>query len=344
MAKEVPGEKPQKDTTRHAQVSVSRTFGKGDRTLLANEGIFLSKSAMHDVERGCKDAVERVTGKRPTFDDEGYYRGFISEGQIEQWYHNIQADRQMRKAAKEPLAAEEYAEVCHPGTDTEDPEKSPRSYRRRSDDFNIDRSRSTAQLGMPQSTGSWLNGSGVKHRSFISMQFHSPDGRDLLTVYMTPEQFASFLCSNTTVPCTMDTYWSVTDECVRLREVVKKPDTIHDRMEKRLDGRLDEMKERLEATMAKLNEKIQSGKAMSKTQLAEIVHELEVYQSHFDSNRDFTVLQAREEVSSIVEAAAASIAFEHRIPRDELLANSHVQALVRSLGQHQKQLPEKAGG
>jgi hypothetical protein len=342
MAEEVPGEKPIKDTTRHADVTVSRTFGKGDRTLIADEGIFLSKSAMHDLSRNCATATERVTDKRPGW-DEGYYKGFISEAEIEGWYHQIQTSRRMRQAAKEPSAAEKYADLCHPGTDAEDPEKSGRSRRR--DDFDLDRSRSTANLGMPQSNGTWLNGSGVQHRSFVSMEFTSPDGRDLLSVSMTPEQFASFLCSNSHVPCTIERYWSVTEECVRLREVVKKPDTIHQRMEKRLTGRLDDMKARLEAAMAKIQEKIDSGKAMSKTQLSELLFDLDVYRSHFDSNRDFTVTQAHEEVTAIVESAAAAIAFEHRIPRNELLNNANVSALLDSLAQHdQKLLPEKADG
>jgi hypothetical protein len=145
-------------------------------------------------------------------------------------------------------------------------------------------------------------------------------------------------------PCTVDSYWSMTPEMVRLQEVVKQPESVHTRLEQRLGDRLDEMRQRLTGVIQDLDNQIATGKAMSKTALQRLRAEINVYLSHFDSNRNFTVEQAKEEVSSIVEQAAATIAWEHKLDPGELIANPHIQALLGTWLEHRKALAEEKRG
>lgn len=326
-----------RDTAAHTRTVHQGEYGdKGARVYVPGEGFYLSKHAMHDIEADCRK-MSKAHGERE-YDDKRYARGFISESEIESWCNEIRTVRAIVDAAdKRASKREDYESLCYDGTDTQDPHKGG-TFRDKRNEFDLDRSRSTIHLSMVSSTGRYLNGSAVKHQHYVHLRVESPDGRQLVDVAMTFDQFAAFLVSNMATPCTLDGYWSVTDECVRLQEVVKEPETIHARMEQRMGARLDEMYARLESITDELDSQIESGKAMSKTKLAELRKDLDVYKSHFGSNRDFTVQQAKEEVSSIVEQAAASIAWQHKLSPEELLASPHVVALMDTLVKH-KALP-----
>lgn len=340
--KDSAGESVVEDTLAHAKPWMVGEYGdKRDRLYVPGDGLYLSPHAIGDMERACRKSGV-AHGEREYADR--YHKAFISEGEIEAWYHLIQANKRLDEAKdRQEQERAKYEATCYEGTDTEDPTKNGCSYNDSRNCFRLDRSQSTVQLSIT-SGQRYLNGSSVQHHNWVHFEVRSPDGRKIVDVCMTFDQFAAFLVSNMATPCTVDTYWSITDECVRLQEVVKEPDTIHARMEQRLGDRLDDMHERLNAITDELDEQIAAGKAMSKTKLAEIRKALDVYKSHFGSNRDFTVLQAKEEVSSIVEQAAATIAWQHKLSPEELLANPHVQALMETLVKHKAlPAPEKTG-
>jgi hypothetical protein len=340
MAKEkgqVTPETP-RDTLLHASPWHTGKHGdKADRLHVPGEGFYLSKHAKYDLERDAATMAKAHGDNRSTFDL--YHQLFISEDQIEAWWRQIEVQRKLQQHADERVAAQKaYEATCYPGTDTEDPTKCTNKIHDKRNEFDLDRSRSAASLTIC-SGHRYLNGSAVPHQHYVRMSFDSPDGRDLLTVCMTFDQFASFLVSHSSTPCTYDDYWSLNDNCVRLTEVVKEPESINSRMSQRLNDRLDEMRKQVTDLQRQLDEQIASGKAMSKTRLAEIRKALDVFTSHFDSNRDFTIRQAQEEVSSIVEQAAATIAWQHRLSPEELIGNSHVRALVGSWLEARKMLP-----
>lgn len=327
------------DSSSHAKTVHQGKYGdRGDRVYVPGEGFYLSKHAVYDMERDCRKKAEEH-GERP-FDDKRNHTEFISESEIESWYREIQAVKAMNAAkSKRDEQRAEYEATCYEGTDTQDPTKTGSKIFDKRNNFDLDRSGSTASLTMTScQPAKYLNGSSVRHGSFVRLAFTSPDGRRLIEVSMTFDQLASLLVSSSHTPCTIEEYWSVTDECVRLQEVVKEPETIHARMAQRLNDRLDDMQTRLDAMTKELDEQIASGKAMSKTKLAELRRDLDVYKVHFGSNRDFTVEQAKEEVSSIVEQAAASIAWQHKLSPEELLGSPHVVALMETLAKH-KALP-----
>ncbi len=318
------GEHPE-DTNAHASTIHVGQFGhKSDQLMVIGEGVYLSRHAVHEMERSFAKQNEAHGGER--YEDK-YHKMLIPERQIESWHREIQKNKEM--TAARDRHREEYQKGCYPGTDAEDPTKKTGPLKDGANSFSLDRSQSTISLSMA-SGNRYLNGSSVMHQNYVNLSVHSPDGRELVEVAMTFDQFASFLCSNMATSCTVDTYWSVTDDCLRLQEVVKEPDSIHERMAQRLNNRLDGMRERIATLQRELDEQAASGKAMSKTKVQEVSRQLEIFSSHFDSNRDFTVLQAKEEVSSIVEQAAATIAWNHKLSNEELLANPHVRSMLTS--------------
>lgn len=272
-------------------------FEKGhDSLYVSGEGFYLSNHKLRDFERK-KEKIQ------PNDKD---YKILIDENTILEYAKSI------KKTAEMKSHREKYAERCHPGTDTENPETSEFHWQNKSNEFRLDHSQSTILLTTP-SGKRFLNGSSVEHSSYVNIKIISPDGRMVCEVAMTFDQFASFLVTNSSTPCTLDAYWDIDKNSIMLQEVVKEPNTISNRMEQHLDNRLSEMEERLNKIQTTLDEQIATGKAMSKTKLQEIQNELTVYKSHFKSNRDFTIQQAKEELASITEQAAIAIAWNHKL-------------------------------
>jgi len=327
MAIESPAGDYEPDTTNHARISIVGSYGDSrDELYVPGDGIYFSKNAVHDMERQMHDRAKEHK------EIHHCYRQFLSEEAIEEYYHIIQAQKAMTKAAEDSREKQrkEYEASCYDGTDTINPLAQKKAIpNRKQNEFSIDRSKSTISLSIVAGS-SWLNGSAVKHNHTVHISITSPDGREICDVMMTFDQFASFLVSNTTTPCTLWRYWSVNDKCVWLSEIVKPPENINDRMEQRLRDRLEEMKTQMETIQSDLNKHILEGKAMNKTKLSELQKQLRWFMEAFDSNRNFTIQQAQEEVSSIVEQAACEIAWQHRLNQNEILANPQVNALAQA--------------
>lgn len=316
------------DTTLHAEAyNVGDINDRTDRLIIPGLGICLSKSAVHDLQR---NAAKKLAPKEYRHE---YYDGFISEEQLRAWVRALDKHRSMEEAkdAKDPNHAHE--EFCYPGTDTVDPTKSPHSISKHKNNFDIDRSESSISIHVT-SGSRYLNGSSVKHHHYVSIHLSTPDGRRYGEVALTFDQFAAALVSNMGTPCTWDQYWGADKNSVMLKEVVKQPDSIADRMEGRLKDRLDDIEKGFAAIDQKLSEKINAGKHMSKTHVAELQRDLNILRGHLIANRDFTVEQSREEVAGIVEQAAISVAFDHKLTPEQVIANAHMGTLLETLVKH----------
>jgi hypothetical protein len=330
MAKEKPADDYPKDTTLHARTMETGKYGdQKDILYVPGEGFYLSKHATHDLERDMDAQAKKHDDPTSRFDSERCHRLFISESVVSYYNSVINTTKEMEDARER--ARKEYERTCYEGTDTQDPLKRKDSIHTKQNEFELDRSQSTILLSTTTATGGqWLNGSAVQHRHAVHISITSPDGRDLCDVSMTFDQFASFLVSNMATPCTVGHYWSINDQCLRLSEVVKPPEDISSRMEQRLRDRLVEMEGRMTAIQTELETQIASGKAMSKTKVAELLKQLRWFMGMLQSNRDFTVEQAREEVASIVEQAACEVAWQHKLDPHEVVSNPQVQALAKA--------------
>jgi len=299
------------DTHDHADHGqYTRMPGCGETVYLPGDGFLVSHGGFSKemktitYEKKVKEIRAAAGDKRTKFKlpQGGTY---LSEEEILNYAAAIHAHRKMtgNKGRKEKQFDEARARQ-HEGTDAFDDAKD--GFHKQSDNFSVDRSRSTLRIGLTQigPPGMALNGSMVHHRSAVSVELTTPDGRQLCTAMCSPEQFAAALFGNSHTPCTMQRYWSLSDEDVMLSERVREPQSIRKRMEKRLKHRLKEQEDALHKIVADLVDQAESGKPARKTQLQDLAKRINTAVEHSASNAAFTVDQAREEITGIVESAA----------------------------------------
>lgn len=290
-------------------VLTTRGPGHGETHYIPGDGFLVSHGGFstENKSRVYKRKKEEILSQRPKsqlprMHDDGT---FLSEEEILEYAAAIRTHRQMTgaKGAKE-RAFEKARARTHAGTDAVDSAKD--GLHKQSDDFDIDKSRSTIfiSLGQVGPTGMALNGSKIYHRSVVHITITSPDGRRVCEVAMSPEQFAAALVGNSYTPCTLSHYWSINDENVMLTERARPPVSIRKRMEKRLRHRLKEQGEALQKVADELVAQAESGKPARKTQLRDLAERLGRAMEHTAANSAFTVDQAREEITGIMESAA----------------------------------------
>jgi hypothetical protein len=304
-------------TTRGPGCGVSH-YVPGDGFLISHGGF--SAKCKTSVYREKVKAIRKArkdTGKR-SLPQGGTY---LSEEEILNYAAVIQAHRRMTGAKGRKEEQFERARARrHPGTDAEDSAKG--GLHSQSDEFDIDRSRSTIRIGLTSigPPGMPLNGSKVFHRYAVSVSFTNPDGRQLCEAMMSPEQFAAALFGNSHTPCTMSRYWSTAEDQVQLTERVRNPESIRARMEKRLKHRLAEQEKRLRKIAEEMIEQAESGKPARKTQLRDLARAINLSLEHSASNAAFTVDQAREEITSVMESAAIQFLGQRNIDAETLWA------------------------
>ena len=299
------------DTHDHAKdANHSRMPGCGETVYLPGDGFLVSHGGFSHRSKVAvyADKVREIRAaagdKRTKFKlpQDGTY---LTEEEILGYAAAIHAHRKMTgaKSRKEKLFDEARARQ-HPGTDAFDDAKD--GLHRHSDEFDIDKSRSTIKIGLTQigPPGMALNGSMIHHRNAVAIDLTTPDGRHLATAMCSPEQFAAALFSNSHTPCTLTRYWSVSDEDIMLTERVRPPQSIRKRMEARLKSRLQEQTDALREVAAEMKAQAETGKPARKTLLNDLADRIDRAISHSAANAAFTVDQAREEVTGIVESAA----------------------------------------
>jgi len=160
------------------------------------------------------------------------------------------------------------------------------------------------QLSITSSNGTYLNGSNIPQRRFAHISINSPKREKIVDVYLTLDQLASFLVSNSTVTSTLRLYRGPDGEMHE--EKVKRPESVGDRMTKRMGKSHESITKRISDARQDLYEMVNGGKKGVK-QLKELLSDLETIESHFTSNQKFVVKQAQEEVEDMQENMRAQI-------------------------------------
>lgn len=346
----ITGQDAPKDTTDHAvPYQVGKYGDKADRLLIPGIGLILSKHAYRD----CASNVEKLKKEMGSGTCNSNYELLIPEEMLldlvkslKKYYEmhrkdaNNTQDTQDTQDHKDTgnYGIHDHEKYCYPGTDTRDPDLDPlkntsSAYHNRNE-FEIDKSDSTIRISVP-SGYRYLNGSIVEHNKYISINITTPDSRHYCELSLTFDQFATALVSSSEVPCTIDRYWGVNKDSVMLREVVKPPLSIKERMEQRLDDRLKEFESKLADLQTKLENKINDNKPLTKTQIKDLNQELCFLKGCITSNRNFTIEQSLREVASITEQIAISLSKIHDIPTEEILSHIDTNPTVKAIDYHQ---------
>ena len=159
---------------------------------------------------------------------------------------------------------------------------------------------SKISLSINQSTGTWLNEALLPQHRYPSIDILDPNGEILAKIDMTFEQFAQFLVSNSHVTCTLSRYRTRDDKLAA--EEVEQPETVGDRMTKRLGEYRENVKDRMKELQTDIYEMINGSQKINKKTLEKLYSDIGTIRSHFVSNENFAVQQAQEETSEIQES------------------------------------------
>jgi DNA-binding Lrp family transcriptional regulator len=105
------------------------------------------------------------------------------------------------------------------------------------------------------------------------------------------------LLSNGEVDCTLTKYRNESGEIVK--EVVIPPETVKDRMHKRLNRVEDSLNKRLDDVQKELSDMINMDKKPVKNNLKKLLHEIVVIRSNLSSNREFVVQETERELGEM---------------------------------------------
>jgi len=167
-----------------------------------------------------------------------------------------------------------------------------------------EKSKSSVLMSLTSSSGSWLNGCLQPQHYFVSLEINDPNDKIVARVALSFEQAARMLLYNGTVECTLERYRDSNGNLVT--EDVERPETVHERMKNRLNETHNSLAKRLEDVRRDVYEMLNSGK-VGKSNLSELLNEIETIQSHYASNENFVVQQAEEELGSIQNNAAGQL-------------------------------------
>lgn len=313
-------DEPRRDTDRHAKTWADWATEGRDHDMVVRHGfgVTYSEHRHYDWERTAKELGV----------PEKYRSRFIPADDILTMANEINAHRSMVSAGATSLLRElKDREKLHPGYDTEDNAAKGPAFGGISDDHRIDTSESTIHLSV-RSGDSWLNGSKVKHQHCVSITVKGPDGRELCNALMTFDQFAAFLTSRAETPCTMATYWSLNDQNVRLRERVRPADSVNQRLERRIRGRMDEKLQWIVDIATELEEAAKAGKPIGKTAAAKMAGTMLNGLGQIKDTADFAVTQAQEEITGVVEQAATHIALSFGLPLADVINHPMVTSMA----------------
>lgn len=260
------------------------------------------------------------------------HRRFIPEGEIVGMAREAAAHRELEAARDRWLEDVDNRAARHSGFDTRDAGKD--SMYNVSDDHHIDTSESSAHLSVIRGD-TWLNGSQVKHRACVGMEIKGPDGRTLVRVSMSFDQFASFLTSQGMTPCTITDYWSMNESNVRLHERVRPVDTVGERLGRRIKSRIDEEFSKILQVAKQLEDASAAGKPINKTLSAKLAEDIRRAADYTCQNLTFAGDQAQEEIAGIIEQAAVHMSLSFGVNLDLLRAHP----MLSTLGVEQPRLP-----
>jgi hypothetical protein len=164
-------------------------------------------------------------------------------------------------------------------------------------DINKKRETSSILMSLAQSTGTWLNGSLQPQHYYVLMQIKDPDGKIVTQVALTYEQMARTLLYSGPVDCTLQRYRNETGKLVE--EVVPLPKTVKERMHDRLEDVNSSLTKRLEDVKKDLYLMVNGHTKPGKTNLEELMKEIDTIQAHFKSNQTYVAQETEKELAEM---------------------------------------------
>lgn len=125
----------------------------------------------------------------------------------------------------------------------------------------------------------------------------------MIEVEMTPVQWAEFLTAGTVddgVPCTITQIDGKRTERVQMRNIAEEYDT-------HVKAKFDEFQNGVKRIEKEIKDVLDSGKSMSKTQMKELLRQLEIYRTNTVANVEYAHTRFKEDMAGIVVNAKAEV-------------------------------------
>lgn len=161
-----------------------------------------------------------------------------------------------------------------------------------------------------------LNGCLTPQHRFVHFQFTDPENKTTRVAFSF-DQFAHFLVSNAPTDCTFLDYYS--KEGVFKKEVIPDPESVQKRLKKNIGRVHTEQMDRLKDLEQTLYDIVNGNKSGGKKAIRELLHEVQVLKSHYDSNLPFQLEKAQEEVEKIQHNLRSQLTTLIGVPEERLM-------------------------
>lgn len=163
---------------------------------------------------------------------------------------------------------------------------------------------SKARLSRVSSTGAILKDCLHPQHYYLSLEIEDPDGKTLCRMAMSYDQFVQLLVDSSNTTVTLERYRSTSGNLIE--EKVEQPQSTHDRMLDRMGETFQSLIKRLEDARRDVYEMV-NGEKPNKKRLTQLLQDIEIINSHLQSNTSFVVKQASEEINSLTENAKSQL-------------------------------------
>lgn len=164
---------------------------------------------------------------------------------------------------------------------------------------------SKISMCMTNSTGSWLNGALQPQNHYVSMEIQDPDHKIVARVALTFEQVTKMLMYSGEVDCTL-TYYRDTEGKLAKEEVQPKA-TIDERMKSNIKEMQDKFNDNINALYKMVGDIINKNSTASKSNLNDILRQIQVLKDHYASNESFMLSEAENELRKSYDNAVCQL-------------------------------------
>jgi len=152
-------------------------------------------------------------------------------------------------------------------------------------------------MTLVQSTGEYLNGCLQPQHFYVAIEISDPEDKTLCRIGLSYEQAAKMLMYNGKVDCTLLRYRNFEGKLIS--EKVLPPETVHERMKKRLNDTDETLKKRMLDMKKDLYDMINGNKKVGKNSLKDLLQQIDIIESHYGSNRDYVLQKSEEELGAM---------------------------------------------
>jgi len=152
----------------------------------------------------------------------------------------------------------------------------------------------------------YLNDTLSEQSFFVEMEVKDPNGALVCDIAMSYEQFVRTLLFNGDVPVTLLKYRNIDGKLSE--EKVPIPDSSRDSLIKDLDETIGGVANRIIDMRKDLYEILNSTKTVSKKKIEDLLEQIKVIESHYNSNIPYVTQEAVKKVSKIQDNAKSQLA------------------------------------